>query len=429
MAGFVIIGNGIAGATAAIRLRELTEEPITMISSETRHFYSRTALMYIFMGQLRYKDTKPYEDDFWQQQKIDLVYDHATEIDPDSQTIKMKDGKQLKYDSLLLATGSVSRKGNWKGENLHGIHNLYNIQDLKKIESATNGITHAVVAGGGLIGIELCEMLHYKGIHVTFLVRESFFMGNLLSEQESQIIEDHIRSFGIELMKNCEVSSFRGDQKQNLRSVELSNGQVIDTQFAGITIGVEPNISLLKGTSIQTNRGIQVDEHLRTNVEGIFAAGDCAELISPMKGRKAIEPVWYTGKLMGEIAARNMTGLKTAYDPGHWFNSAKFFHLEYQVYGWIPSSDAVGHSSFFWKTKDSKRCIKAHYNSATGIVTGCNFIGLRARQAVCEDAFNQGIHIDEFIKNIDRVLFDQEFTRDHPASIKKHYDNLKLITS
>lgn len=429
MAGIVIIGNGIAGATAAIRLRELTDMPVTMISSETRYFYSRTALMYIFMGQLRYSDTKPYEDQHWTDLNINLVYDHVTGIDPVERTFRLKEKGKLPYDSLLIATGSSSRKGKWKGESLEGVHSLYSIHDLRKIESATNNITQAVVTGGGLIGIELCEMLHYKGIHVKFLIREPFFMGGILSEQESRILEEHITSFGVEMIKNTEVTSFRGDQKQHLRSVELSNGQVIDTTFAGVTIGVEPNIGLVEGSSIQTNRGILVDEHLKTNVSGIYAAGDCAELRDPGAGRKAIEPVWYTGKLMGEVAARNMTGQAIKYDPGYWFNSAKFFHLEYQVYGWIPSTDAEGHTSFFWKNRKGNRCLRIHYNISSGAVTGCNFIGLRARQKICEEAFRSRIKIDQFISSINRVLFDQEFTEDHPASIKKHFENLKLITS
>ena len=113
--------------------------------------------------------------------------------------------------------------------------------------------------------------------------------------------------------------------------------------FVGITVGVEPNKELASQIGIEVNKGILVDDQLKTSEANIFAIGDCAEVRNPASGRKSVEAVWYTGRIMGETVAQTITGKSTDYNPGTWFNSAKFFDLEYQTYGFVPNNELDDH--------------------------------------------------------------------------------------
>ena len=183
MKHIVIIGNGISGITAARHIRKRSDHRITVISSETEHFFSRTALMYIYMGHMQYAHTKPYEDFFWEKNRIVLKKARVSSVDFGTSELHFEDGEKMVYDDLILATGSQPNKFGWPGQDLKGVQGLYSFQDLETMERDTNGIAHAVIVGGGLIGIEMAEMLASRRIHVTFLVREEGFWNNVLPKE------------------------------------------------------------------------------------------------------------------------------------------------------------------------------------------------------------------------------------------------------
>jgi NADPH-dependent 2,4-dienoyl-CoA reductase/sulfur reductase-like enzyme len=195
----VIIGNGIAGSTAARYLRKYSDSEIIMISEESKFPFSRTALMYIYMGHLTFDHTKLYEDDFWQRNRIQLVQSKVTHVDKENKTITLGNEETLQYDYLILATGSQPNKFGWPGQDLEGVQTLYFLQDLKKLEEYTHsGIKRAVIVGGGLIGVELAEMLKSRHFEVTMLVRESSFWNIVLPQEEADMISDHIRLHGVD---------------------------------------------------------------------------------------------------------------------------------------------------------------------------------------------------------------------------------------
>src|SRR5688572_10400983 len=129
----LIIGNGIAGVSAATTIRKLSDHHITIVSGENPHFYARTALMYLYLGQLRYQDIKPYEDWFWQENKIALKQAWVNVIDFNNKSASLTTGEKIRYDKLLLATGSKTNFQNWPGQELKGVHGFYDLQDLQKI--------------------------------------------------------------------------------------------------------------------------------------------------------------------------------------------------------------------------------------------------------------------------------------------------------
>ncbi|MBL7899849.1 MAG: NAD(P)/FAD-dependent oxidoreductase, partial [Crocinitomicaceae bacterium] len=164
MSRTVIIGNGIAGITAARHIRKKSDHEILVISGESPYFFSRTALMYVYMGHMRWDDIKPYEDWFWQKNRIDLEFDWVTEIEFQNKMLLTKSGKKINYDKLILALGSKPNKFGWPGQDLNRVQGLYSRQDLENLQNQTPQIKNAVIVGGGLIGIELAEMLLSKNI-------------------------------------------------------------------------------------------------------------------------------------------------------------------------------------------------------------------------------------------------------------------------
>jgi 3-phenylpropionate/trans-cinnamate dioxygenase ferredoxin reductase component len=418
----IIIGNGIAGITAARTIRKLSEHKITVISSESEYFFSRTALMYVYMGHMRWTDIEPYESWFWKKNKIDLLFDHVTGLDSQNKKVQTSGGQLLPYDKLIIATGSSSNRLNIEGENLEGVKALYAKQDLEYLQANSKSIRRAVVIGGGLIGIELTEMLHSRNIPVTFLIRESGFSDMVLPPEESEMVNRIIRQHGIDLRLETEVASLRSDNNGRICAVQTSVGEEIPCDFAGITIGVQPNVDWLRNTGLEINKGILVDHYLKTNLDHIYAIGDCAELRFPAPDRRAIEPLWYIGRLMGETVAYTLCGLETTYNAGIWFNSAKFFEMEYQVYGDIKTPLPKEHKTIFWQHPDGLKSIRINYTD--GGVAGFNLMGIRFRHEVCEKWIQTKTSITEVLSNLELACFEPEFSKTHSFDVRDVYYKL-----
>lgn len=417
-----IIGNGISGITAARTLRKLSAEcQITVISGESDYFFSRTALMYVYMGHLRWKDIQPYENGFWEKNRITLKKAWVQAIDTEQKILHYDRDETQTYDVLILATGSQPNKFGWPGQDLGNVHGLYSMQDLAAMEHASTGLNRAVIVGGGLIGIEMAEMFHSRHIPVTFLVRESSFWNGTLPAEESAMLNRHILEHGIDLRLNTELKEIVDDGTGKVEAIITSTGERISCGFVGLTTGVSPNISCVKNTPIATQRGILVDEYLQTNLPDVYAIGDCAELQNPAPGRRAIEPVWYTGRMMGEHVAHQILGKKIVYQPGLWFNSAKFFDIEYQVYGHIPPQFSAKENSLYWEHPDGKKSIRIVYNRQSGAVLGFNLMGIRYRQEVCERWIQQQTLLEQVLAQLSLANFDPEFFPEYESALREQY--------
>ncbi|MEM7009627.1 MAG: FAD-dependent oxidoreductase [Thermodesulfobacteriota bacterium] len=415
-----IIGNGITGVSAAIRLRGLKPDwKITMISGESDYHYSRPALMYIFMGHMRYQDTKLYENSFWQKNDINLVRGWVAEIDSESKRLIMHNSEPIHYDKLLISTGSKSNKFGWPGQDLKGVQGLYDLMDLNELYENTVGAKNAVVVGGGLIGIELAEMLHSRGIHVTFLVREKSYWDNVLPAQESLMINRIIKNENMELLLETELQEILDDGSGRVGGVITNRGEKINCQIVGLTAGVSPNIDLAKQSNIPSARGILVDFGLRSQIEDVYCAGDCAELITQGEGRNLIQQVWYTGKMQGRVAAESMAGLDTLYDPGIWYNSAKFLNLEYQTYGQVNNGQGLvaipDEKNLYWEHKNHLHSLRLVHDDNK--VLGVNVMGLRYSHKVCENWIKEQRSPEYVLDNLSKANFDPEFFRKHESEI------------
>jgi NAD(P)H-nitrite reductase large subunit len=417
MRHIAILGNGIAGITAAREIRKKSDDRITVVSAETDHFFSRTALMYVYMGHLEFHHTKPYEDWFWAKNRIELVRAQVTSVDFDQKRLIYSDGQTLSYDVLILAVGSKPNFFGWPGQQLRGVQGLYGKPDLDQMEANTKNIRQAVIVGGGLIGIELCEMLNSRGIQVTFLVREDRFWNSVLPAEESALVTRHIREHHIDIQTNTELAEIRGDEADRVKSVITKDGTEIPAQFVGISVGVSPGIDFLKNTPLETDRGILVNQYLETNVPNVYAIGDCVQHRTPPLGRKPVEQIWYTGRIMGETVAKTLLGNQTPYQPGVFFNSAKFFDIEYQTYGTVSNQLPDGEQSFYWEHPKGKIALRINYRETGGAVVGMNTFGIRQRQEVWQQWIIDGKDIRYVLEHLPLANFDPEFFRQYEPEI------------
>ena len=420
----VVIGNGITGVTAAVTVRRLRPDArITLVSDETTHHYSRTALMYVYMGHLRYQDIKPFEDWFWPENRLELVQATATSLNTARKELSLSTGQSLSYDQLLLATGSVSRFADWPGQHLRGVQGLYSLPDLEQMTRETHGIRQAVVVGGGLIGIELAEMLHSRGIQVTMLIRDDRYWASVLPKPEAELINLQLQAHDIDVRYRTELAELLPDGEGRVRAVRTTAGEEITAQWVGLATGVKPNLALAQAASLETDRGILVNELLETSVPGVFAAGDCAQHRQAGANEVPIEQLWYTGRAQGETVAHTICGQPTPYRRGPWFNSAKFFNLEYQTYGRVPAELVEGEASFYWQHPNALHALRINFRPAAGFaVTGMNAMGLRQRHEVWEHWLRTKAPIQEVLRELGAANFDPEFYRQHEAAIVAQFN-------
>ncbi|MGM0634580.1 MAG: NAD(P)/FAD-dependent oxidoreductase [Bacteroidota bacterium] len=420
----VIIGNGISGVTLARHIRKRSQYSITIISEESNYFFSRTALMYVYMGHMKWNHLKPYEDGFWSKNKINILQKRVTTVLTDENELVFEDNTRLSYDKLVFASGSTPKKLGLENENAKGVQGLYSKQDLELLEKNAPSSEHckrAVIVGGGLIGVELAEMLSTRNIPVTYLVRENGFWGNVLPKNQAEMIGDHIKKHGIDLRFETELKSIKTDQDNRVKSIITSKNEEIECDLLCISIGVQPNINFLKSSDIKTNRGILVNEYLQTNIANIFAIGDCVEHKNPPKNRPKIESVWYTGRIMGETLAQSICGNLSAYQPGNWFNSAKFFDIEYQTYGWVFPEPKNGNAHFSWKHPTAEKSIHIEFEKTNQRIIGINSLGIRLRHEVMDLWLKENRPINFVITNFKHVNFDAEFSPSHQKELIQAY--------
>jgi len=414
-----IIGNGVAGSTLALNLSATDSFRVHLISDESDFFYSRTALMYLYMGHLTAQQTEPYERNHWEKSGVNRIRGRVFALDRNAKTLAYRDVEgnthQKTYDILVLAMGSLPRFLDWPNSTLKGVSGLYHLKDLEAIEAYTESTKckEAVIIGGGLIGVELAEMVHSRGIHTTMVIREPHFWSSVLPDSDAQLVQKHIEAQGIHILTESEVSRFSSADGQHLSGVQLNSGKELRAQFAGVCIGVTPNTRFLSESGLTLNEGVVVDEYLQTSDPSIYAIGDCAELKHPNAERRAVEAVWYVARQMAETLSKHLIEGATAYEQKHWFNSAKFFDLEYQTYGQVSTSSKRKNSEqhFHWHSKNQYKGITLSYSAHDRQFLGVNTFGIRLKQSVFEQWLNASESVDTVVAQLDRAHFDPEFSK------------------
>ena len=224
---YVIIGNGVAGTEAALALRRREADArITVISAEHDHFFSRPALMYVFCGQLDLAATEPYDRGLYERLRLERVRKRVSSLETASRRLCFEDGSHLDYDRLLLGVGSKPRPAPWPGADGPGVHYFVTLDDLKGLDEAARSGMRAVVIGGGLIGVEVAEILKQRGLSVSFVIRENWYFPLALDEAESNMVAGHLRRHGCDVRLGADVEEIQRDPPGAVRGVATTSGEI-----------------------------------------------------------------------------------------------------------------------------------------------------------------------------------------------------------
>lgn len=404
----VIVGNGIAGIEAALAIRARdTGARVTLVSEEHDHLFSRTALMYVLCGQLSLRDTEPYDRELYARMGFERVRDRVVALDAGARRLTLAGGGSLGWDRLLLAVGSRARAVPVPGGD--DVPGFVTLRDLARIDAEARPGRHAAVIGGGLIGIEVVEALLSRGVRVTFLVREPSYFPMALDVHEAAVVAEHVRAHGVDVRLETGVTHVgRAGERTALT---LTDGATLDVDFAIAAVGVVPNTTFLEGSGLalaEGSRAVEADDALRTNVPDVWAAGDCANVTWADGGRRP-EQLWYTARDQGRVAGASMLGDDVRYRRGAWYNSAKFFDLEYTTAGWIPPGDRP-HDCATWYQQVPGQAVTQRILVRGDRVVGFNLLGSRWDHAVLLRWIQERRPLAWVLDHMDEARFDEEFT-------------------
>jgi nitrite reductase (NADH) large subunit len=335
----VIIGAGPAGVSAAETLRAYDKgSELVMLSAEPYPPYSPPVMVDHFLTG---SNAHLWRDTHWPEQ-TGVDYRMGVEVitvKPELHTIQLKDGSQLDYDRLVLATGG-SLYAPLEGADLPGIYNFKSLSAaetlVKKVKSGE--ASSAIVVGAGFIGMEIALLLRKLGVTVTQIEMLDQVMSVMLDQETAGIACAMLQRHGVGVRLNTRALAFVGDGQA--RGVQLESGEVVQADLMVAATGIKPDLKLLEGSGIAHKWGIAVDEHLRTNFEDIHAAGDAIESYDRLTGEAYVHPIFPNAIEQGKVVGLNLAGIETAYEGADRMNSLKHLGLPIMAAG-LKSGDEI----------------------------------------------------------------------------------------
>jgi NAD(P)H-nitrite reductase large subunit len=326
----VIIGNSTAaiGAIEAIRSMDANAS-IAVVSAEAEHTYSRPLITYYLAGKVSEEDIYYRPRDFYERMNVDCLLGMPVDsIDTEARQVYLAEGRSLSYQHLLLAAGGAPVKPAIPGIDRPGVFSMNTIEDARRAKGWLAHTSRAVVIGAGLTGMKTAEALAEIGQQVSVVEQADAVLPTTLDRRASEIVQKWFKSHGIDVLTGVSVTSIEGRSDSNdVWAANLSTGESIVCDSVFVTVGVKPRIDLVRGTRIQVRTGILVDRHMRTNVTGVYAAGDIAQAYEPITGEARVVPILPNAYLGGRVAGINMAGGNATYNVGMSANSTVFLGL------------------------------------------------------------------------------------------------------
>ena len=311
---YIVIGQGIAGSTAATMLRKQDPHtPVAVITNELHYVYSRIDLPDIIAG--KYEPAASVlrtAEDFAKAGIECLMGETAVALLRDEKAVLLSSGRRFQYDKLLLATGSLPVVPPVPGAGAPGVYSLWTLQQAGEIFAATGKARSAVVVGAGLIGLKTALALKKRGLNVTVIEKLPRLLPRQLDDEASDMLAESVREEGVEILVGMGVDAISVDS--GAVSGVNAGGRVFPADLVVMAIGVKPNIGLAVAAGIETGRGITVDEFQRTSDPDVYAAGDAAETLDPLTGDRTIPASWPVAVAQGRIAASSMAGGRATCD-------------------------------------------------------------------------------------------------------------------
>jgi len=342
---YLIIGNSAAGTGALESVRKADKTgDITILSDENYPLYSRCLLSYYLAGTIQEKGLRIRGDDFHKPLHAEVIYKKRAEsVDSNRQTVICEDGSKYEFDKLLIATGASAKIPPYLPSDIEGIYTLRSVSDAMKIKKAFRKNGHAIVLGGGLVGLKAAYALNKLGMKVKVVLRSPNVLSQMVDFDAAQIVMESLNRNNIEVLTGsdiAEVSSRNG--KLNSAKIEAGNSTYEESPCDILIAakGVSPNIGMLEGTDIKKDWGIITDSKLRTNNENVYAAGDVAETYDIATEHRSVNALWTCAVQQGRVAGINMVGGDREYDGSVGMNSINFPGVDLISFGVIKPKES-----------------------------------------------------------------------------------------
>ena len=375
-ASVVIVGAGAAGGAAAEMLRrEGYDGPVRLIGADEFLPYDRPNLSKDYLAGTASEEWIPLRSaDFYREQKIDTFTNTSvTAIDPQEKKVTLTDGRSLGYGALLLATGAEPVRLAIPGGDLPHVYYLRTLTDSRRIIDKAKSSKRAVVIGASFIGLEVAWSLRERKLEVAVVGKGSLPLEKVLGGELGTVIRETHEANGVKFHLGRKPAAIQD------RHVELDDGTKLDCDLVVVGIGVRPNTAIAKQAGIATDNGVLVDEFLKTNVPGIFAAGDIARWPDPRAGRIRVEH-WVVAQRQGQTAARNILGADEAFNLPPFFWSNHFdLHIHYVGHGGGDDRSTVSGNV---KAKDASVIFRAGENVTAVASIGRDVENLKAEVAL-----------------------------------------------
>ena len=280
----VIVGNGVAGITAARIIKEKdSKSNVSVYTEEIHHYYPRPRLYDVLSGKAEPRDIYMFSEEWYTKKGINVhLNKRALRIETEKKELLLEDNSKIHFDKLLLANGATSFIPPIKGSEKKGTFTLRSIKDAQNIKDYTRKTKKSIVIGGGLLGLEFATSLRKLGQQVTVVEIFSRLLPRQLDQDGSKLLNDRISSLDIDIFLGAKTAEIIG--RQHVSGILLDNGQEISGDLVLISAGVRPNIELTSKSGIKVNRGVLVDQHLQTSADDVYAAGDVAEFEGKLYG-------------------------------------------------------------------------------------------------------------------------------------------------
>jgi NADPH-dependent 2,4-dienoyl-CoA reductase/sulfur reductase-like enzyme len=343
-ANFVLLGGGMVAGYAAKQLIELglSKGELAILSADNAVPYERPPLSKSFLAGKDSEDAiKINPEDFYQKHGIEVgLQCEVASVDVKRKRLILKNRDEFGFQKLIIATGARPRTLNIPGSRLQNLFYLRSLNDSKRIRNAAEKAKHAILIGGGFIGMEVAAVFAQKGIEVTMVLNDDRVFKRLFSPEMSSFFESYYAARGVRLIKSMSVTELRGDEV--VSSAVLKGGQTVQCDLVVAGIGVQPVIEVVTNSGLDLGDGVIVNEYLQTSHPDVFAAGDVANYQDGLFSKRRRVEHWDNAVSQGQYCARSLMGDRTPFRHVPYFFS-DVFDLSYEYWGDSSGADQVIH--------------------------------------------------------------------------------------